>query len=277
MNRKNILLSQALCHISKMLFVMLVFLFVSCDKNSSEEDDTSGRIVFSFSQKIDGKEIDYDTLKYVNAAGNPYMVNEIQYFISDVRLYNANGNVLLIDEWEDIHYVDTDIESTRQWEMPDEIPAGVYDSISFVFGICEEKNESFMFVNPPNRDMFWPEFLGGGYHYMKLNGKWLPEEGAQTIPFDFHMGIGQIYSGDTANVHDIVGFVQNYFTVSLSNSGFEISEKETKNFDVVMNVEQWFENPEVYDHNIWHGYIMQNQNAMAVARRNGHNVFEIKK
>lgn len=276
MNQKNMLLYQALSLIKRIFVILLLFVFVSCDKDTSEKEDVTGRIVLSFSQKIDGEDIDYDTLRYVNAAGNPYMVNEIQYFISDVRLYHENGNIILINKWDDIHYIDTDIESTWQWEIPDEIEIGVYDSINFVFGICEEKNKSYMFVNPPERDMFWPDFLGGGYHYMKLNGKWLPEEGAQTIPFDFHMGIGQIYSGDTANVHDIIGFKQNYFTVSLHNSGFQISEKETKNFEIVMNVEEWFKNPEVYDHNIWHGYIMQNQDAMSIARRNGHNVFTIK-
>ncbi|MDZ7740495.1 MAG: hypothetical protein U5Q03_01720 [Bacteroidota bacterium] len=42
-----------------------------------------------------------------------------------------------------------------------------------------------------------------------------------------------------------------------------------------MNIENWFKEPHVYDHNIWKGYIMQNQEAMSLARDNGQNVFSL--
>ena len=33
-----------------------------------------------------------------------------------------------------------------------------------------------MFVNPPEVNMMWPDVLGGGYHYLMLNGKWKTPE-----------------------------------------------------------------------------------------------------
>jgi hypothetical protein len=210
-----------------------------------------------------------DTLAYMNAAGNPYLVNEIQYFITDVTLHRSGESPVVINQWDDMHYFDTDIPTTLTWDVPDNIPAGSYDYISFTFGIPADKNHSFMFVNPPERDMFWPDFLGGGYHYLKLNGKWQDTLGAIN-PFDFHLGIGQVYDGDS-----ITGFVQNYFDVTLPNSSFTLAENGHCEIQVIMNVESWFETPHVYDHNYWGGAIMQNQAAMQMVKENGVDVFTV--
>lgn len=251
--------------------IFLVAVFPSCDTDQDDPATEEARILIEFSHTIDKDPIVFDSIIYVNAAGNKYLVNEIQYFISDVKLYNHTGMVKLIDDWKAIHYVDTDIESTHTWQVYDPIEPGTYDSVSFTFGISPERNMSFMYVNPPEKDMFWPEILGGGYHYLKLNGKWLPEgQTVQTIPFDFHLGIGQIYY---SYPDSISGFVHNNFNVSLPGSGFEISAGEKKVLKISMQVEQWFTDPNDYNHDVYGGYIMQNQEAMQKVRENGHNVF----
>jgi hypothetical protein len=142
-----------------------------------------------------------------------------------------------------------------------------------MFGIAEHHNMSFMFVNPPEKDMFWPEYLGGGYHYMKLNGKWMPEgQTIQTAPFDFHLGIGQEYY---SYPDSITGFIHNNFRVFLSESGFTIKSGETLEFILSMHVDRWFKDPHIYDHDVYGGYIMQSQEAMQKVKENGHNVFTI--
>ncbi|MCB2220270.1 MAG: hypothetical protein KQI35_07750 [Bacteroidetes bacterium] len=255
---------------------MIILSLSGCDGEEpiDEPDNQSAKIRISFSHLIDDQPIDFDTLKYVNEAGNPYMVNEIQYFISDVTLFRNDGFARIIDDWKDIHYVDTDLPATQTWEVYDKIEPGTYDSIAFTFGIVPEKNISFMFVNPPEKDMFWPEYLGGGYHYMKLNGKWLPEgQTVQTIPFDFHLGRGQVYF---SYPDSITGFIDNQFNVSLPASGFHLNSGETKEIEMIMHVEKWFKDPHVYDHDVFGGYIMQNQEAMLMVKENGHNVFTVK-
>ena len=52
---------------------------------------------------------------------------------------------------------------------------------------------------------------------------------------------------------------------------------ETVQVNLTMNVEEWFENPNIFDFNYWGGNIMENQAAMKSAKENGHNVFEISK
>ncbi len=250
-----------------------VFLISSCETNPDPVEDEFGKLRFSFAHRIDGQAIVFDDMQYINKAGNNYLVNEIQYFISDVILHKNDGGELMLDAWEDIHYVDTDLENTQIYAFKDEIPVGNYNKITFTFGINEQKNQTLMFVNPPESFMFWPEYLGGGYHYMKLNGKWLDTLN-QVSPFDFHLGIGQIYHSFPDS---ITGFIQNYFEVELPNSSFEMKSGQTLDFTIVLNVEDWFQSPTVYDHNQWGGDIMQTQEAMKVACDNGWDVFSIEK
>jgi len=253
-------------------WALMAFVF-SCTKD--EPAPKEAKIILNFTHFCDGLPLEYDTMKYTNAAGNHYLVNEIQYFISDVKLHRSDGTFQLIDQFEDIHYVDTDIPATQSWQVFDPIIAGNYEKVSFTFGISEAKNQSLMFVNPPERDMFWPDVLGGGYHYLKLNGKWLADN--STIkPFNFHLGIGQIYNGGVINTDSITGFVQNYFEVELPNSTFSISDGDTLHFEIRMNVENWFQNPHLYNHDQWGGDIMQKQDAMKLGCENGEeDVFSI--
>ncbi|MCG8310593.1 MAG: hypothetical protein MI975_24600 [Cytophagales bacterium] len=245
----------------------------SCKKNDDpEEKKPTGSIVFNFEHFVDGIEIVFDEMKYVNAAGNQYEVTEIQWFISDVVLKRSDGSKVLLDEEKFAHYIDTNIPETETWELPDEIPAGDYSSISMTFGIKGEKNKPMMFTDPPESDMLWPINLGGdegGYHYMKLNGFWISKDD-QRKPFNFHLGVGQERDVD----NNITGFIQNWFEVELPSSSFSV-EEETKIINIRMNVEKWWDQPNLYDHDEIGGSIMHNQKAMKMGVENGKNVFSI--
>jgi hypothetical protein len=267
---KYLLINLFFCLIS-----VCLLLLASCNKSSDDPAPDRERLIFHFTHFHNNEPLKYDTLKYINAAGNQYMVNEIQYFISDLKLHRNDGSYQLIDKWKDIHYVDTDRPETWTWKVFDPIAAGDYQKITFTFGISEEKNQSLMFVNPPERDMFWPEILGGGYHYLKLNGKWLSLNQV-VLPFAFHLGIGQVYAGGVVNTDSIAGFIQNYFEVELPNSSFTYSGNDTLHFDIRMNVQNWFQNPHSYNHDDWGGDIMQKQEAMQLGCENGkQDVFSI--
>lgn len=255
------------------VFIFLFLLVSACKTNNEPVEDQYGKLRINFKHSMDGNPIVFDEMKYINAAGNHYLVNEIQYFVSDITLHKSDGEKLLLDAWEDIYYVDTDIEITHSHLFKDEIQPGNYSKISFTFGINEDKNQSLMFVNPPESFMFWPEYLGGGYHYMKLNGKWLDTLN-QVSPFNYHLGIGQIYHSFPDS---ITSFVQNYFEVELPDSDIEIKSGQTREINLVMNVENWFKSPHIYNHNKWGGDIMQTQDAMKLGCDNGWDVFMLEK
>ena len=260
------------------LVLSIIIMFaISCNEKKEEPIPTkeNGKITLKFSHFVDGLPLKKDSMIYTNAANNEYEINQLMYFISDVILYKSDGSKTIVNKQKDKHYVNIEIPSTLTWEIIDSIPTGNYDSINFVFGFKPEKNISFMYVNPPEVDMMWPNILGGGYHYMMLNGKW-KDLNNTTQNFAFHMGIGQLYKNDIVNVDSIYQYVHNNFTVSLPNSSLSIETDKTKVITIKMNIESWFETPSIYDHNYWGGAIMQKQPAMQMIKNNRHDVVSIK-
>lgn len=231
---------------------------------SSCHKEKEAAFSMSFAFEVDGQALEQDVRKYVNEAGNQYEVNEVMFFISDICLYKSDGSVVARDR---IHYVDVDIPSTLEWDFG-MVPQGDYSAVSFTFGLINAQNQSYRFVNPPECDMSWPTVMGGGYHYMKINGKWLAVDG-QVKPFNLHTGIGQIYDEEG----NVTQFVDNSFTVKLERS-FSLKDGG-KNMQLVMNINQWFNARRVFDLDEWGGSIMQNQSAQEVLRQNGPYVFTL--
>jgi len=256
-------------------FLLILIAFSSCKKKTEEITTTeTGHISFKFSHYVNGSPLHKDSMMYVNAAGNHYEVDQLRYFICNVTLYKSDGTSTVIGASRNINYVDIDIDTTLTWNVSDNIPAGTYDSINFVFGLTADKNKSNTFVNQPQSNMAWPDVLGGGYHYMQMNGKWL-DSTSTAQNFNFHLGIGQLYKSNVINVDSIYAFVQNYFTASLPHSSFTLSNNSTNQIEIIMNIDSWFTTPHNFDFNYWGGTVMQNQSALQVIKENGHDVFTI--
>lgn len=251
------------------VLILSIVIFSCCKKDVIIEDPApAGNLVINFEHFLDDQIVVPDTYMYINAAGNVYSFYLVRYFISDVNLYK-NGVARKIKDWTDYFYIDTDIPSTFKWNVYDDLTPGDYDSISFQFGFKDEDNQSYMFVNNPEKNMVWPDELGGGYHYMQLEGKWIDPNDIK-IGYAFHMGRGQTYN---ANNEPVAPFFDNSFRVSLPNSSFTINDGKTTEITIRMNIEKWFKEPHIYDHNQWGGDIMQQQQAMNMAKENGWNVF----
>jgi len=251
------------------VFFILIISFTECkDKESGQ-----GNLQINFKHLIDNKEIVYDSMIYINAAGNPYSVTEVKWFISRVILF-IEGEKIEITDNDGIHFIETNITGTLTWAIEQKFEEGEYDSLQFVFGFNASDNTSNRFVNPPETSMAWPLTLGGGYHYMMLNGRYKSSED-KICAMNAHLGIGQIYEGTTYSVDSIINFVNNNFTVTLRQP-FTVEKDQTSSVSIIMNIENWFRNPINYDHNQWGSHIMQKQEAMHILIQNGWNVFSMK-
>ncbi len=259
---------------TRLLVALLIIpiLFSSCDRKKKTTQTATMQI--NFIHKVDGQDLIKDQMIYTNAAGNRYEVTEIMYFISDLKLHRSDGSVVEPATWDDIHYIDLNIPSTQTWMVTGEVPAGKYDSITFTFGISQAKNKSFLFVNPPEVNMAWPDILGGGYHYLMINGWWLDLTQARRA-FNFHLGIGQIYRNNSGLIQDIIGFIHNAFSVKPLGPGFTVNPNQKLEAALTMHIESWFSTPYIYNHNYWGGAIMQNQAAMQMGCENGKDVFTV--
>ncbi len=283
------------------LAVPLAVLLNACTNEEEHSPESeSGSIEMEVLHSLNGNPLITNEFIYTNAAGNPYMVTEVQWFISELRLIRKNGDMLHIEDEEGIYYVDTDLAETLNINPADGIPTGTYKGISFTLGFNESQNISNRFVNPPESFMFWPLYLGGGYHYLKLNGKWENDKG-QFPSFNFHLGIGQLYDStakksqmldlaeccaplhcegydppDDYKLLPITEFIHNHMELVLDDVEFEVVAENTTQLILEMKIENWFQNPHIYDHNHWGGSIMQNQQAMKLGCENVHDVFELK-
>lgn len=249
-----------------LLTIMTSIITSSCKKESEEE---TGTMTLKFTFSVDNETLQKDTMAYTNTAGNLYEVTEVKFFISDLTLIDNNNNRTTLTDNNSIHYIDNNITSTLTWQPKDEVKAGEYKAIEFRFGIKDEKNKTYTFLNPPESNMAWPDILGGGYHYMMINGKW--QKNDTIAPFNFHLGRGQEYDGET-----ITNFIDNSFVINVPNSAFDMTGNGVT-LTLDMNINKWFCEPEIFDFNIFGGAIMTNQTAQEVARKNGHNVFSIKR
>jgi hypothetical protein len=261
------------------LVILFAFIMVSsCKKDPVVETptSTSGNLKIEFSHSVGSDSLVLHSNQYVNEAGNHYEIDELMYFISDVTLHLHNGSTKFIDETTALHYVNVTMPATLLWNISDTISQGAIDSVSFIFGLSAARNQSNIFVNPPESNMAWPDILGGGYHYMMLNGKWT-DPSLVDQPFNFHMGIGQIYTDTiTHNTSTITGYVQNYFTVTLPTPGLAINPNSTSTLKLQMDISSWFKTPHTWDFNYWGGAVMQNQRALNTIKENGFDVFSVR-
>ena len=241
------------------LFLVTVLLCCACCRTPG------GHIELNFSFVIDNDSLRLDTCMYQNAAGNMYEVNDVQFFISRVMLETASGELLEISDNQGVHYVDIRIPGTLSWKIADELDNETYRSITFVFGLEGGQNTTGYFPNPPENNMSWPDMIGGGYHYMKINGRWIDPEGVRQ-PFNLHTG----------KIATDNGFADNTFTVTLPLTNVSTIGKKTTPITLQMNVNNWFSDPYIFDFNIFGGSIMQNREAQEVLRANGHDVFEVR-
>lgn len=254
----------------KICIILLSFLIIGTACRKAVEYDAKVNFVFTFTYP---NESPLDSLRlntnYTIPSGEEVNINEIQYFISDIALINDKNEKETLHELDFSHYVDISLPSTRDWTTRMPIPSGVYTGIEFVFGFRPEHNKNNQFVNPPENLMFWPEILGGGYHYMKINGKWKNPDSAQMQNFGMHAGIGQTWENGLPTA-----YYQNYFVVK-KDFFMPLPYGTIAKLRIDMNVQEWFQNPNTWDFTIYGGAIMQNQTAQNALKENGSTVFSV--
>jgi len=272
------LTSKTCFALAVMLPAIYLLILPSCRHSGATEEGPPKltTLVVGFENKVDSLPLVLDTLMYENSSGDLYKVTDLQYFVSDITIHRNDGlNYTALND-DGIHYIDARIPGSLSWTINTSVPDGAFDSISFTFGINAVKNYSNRFLNPPERDMSWPDILGGGYHYMKMNMLWKKASMNQTSPFNFHIGIGQIYKGNVINTDSILNYVQNYFYVSLPASAFSIENGQTKYMVITMNVNKWFTGNNEFDFADYMNMMMQDQTALNNACLNGRHAFTVR-
>jgi hypothetical protein len=107
-----------------------------------------------------------------------------------------------------------------------------------------------------NIGMIWPEPMGGGYHFMKMEGKFRDSLGL--VGYALHQG---------TNLTGIEVSTPIRFNVDENPTGFQLT----------MDINEWFTNPYDYDLEIDGNYTMGDTVSMKKIAANGATVFNLKK
>jgi len=199
--------------------ILLALLISSCDPN---DENLNKKILINFSHHVDGQELSSENMNHTNLAGESYNVKTLKYILSDIRLLGDNKTEILL---KDIHYVDIDDASTSFFES-NLVELGLSTSyyLSFTFGLDSNMNITNNYVNESfHTTMAWPELMGGGYHYMRL-------EGAYQNDSTFY----NTHTGPTMGMDYSFSFTEG---INIDNS------IENQEFLLSMNLNNWYQNP----------------------------------
>lgn len=215
-------------------------------------------VILNFDHRIDNENLVLNEFNYKNAAGNIYSIERIKYIISNITFHNVDGTTF---EDSSFHYRDVLNETTRSYSI-NNVPDGHYTAVSFTFGLDSLENTTGSLPNEQvYNSMEWPIMMGGGYHYMKFEGKFVDSLGGHSN-YNLHTGITKT-TGE--NIH-------HHLNIELENTIFTV-ENNIWDLQIVMNMNKWFVDPNMYDIEKFGSAIMGDSLAQEMIEENGESVF----
>lgn len=238
-------------------FVALLVIASLFASTGCTDDVASGTLQLKLEETIGQEDLTFDQMIYDAAAGHTYSAITLKYYLSRIQIKNKDGALL---DLVDVFYRDVRDAETQVIAFG-EIPNGEYTSLEFVFGLDSVMNVDGGLENTvENINMEWPIPDDQGYHYMKFEGKYDVLKTGEIRSYNIHLGATK---GN-----------QNYFHVSLPLPPLMMNGSNWQ-IQLGMDLNEWFQNPEVYDFEEYGQAIMMNQDAQEHLKGNGMTVFSV--
>lgn len=244
------------------MFICLL-LTTSCDDENINQDSEIN-ITFKFSHSWDSSIVtnnDFNTILYTNANGEQLSITKLRYLISRITFENTKGELFVLDGY---NLVDVTNNSNVSFKPTETIPTGNYNKVSFIFGFNNEDNYNTIYPDLNSTSWNVPAMLGGGYHYMQLEGKFIDNTETEK-GYAYHVIRAVDNSGPTS-VSENTFFEVNLGDLSISNN---------ITFNINMNIAEWFKNPNIWNLNVLNNMLMPNFDAQIAMFENGQNVFSL--
>lgn len=247
------------------LIVLFFILLLSC--HTDNDDKVSNVTVsFNFSHHWDGTPVtnqDFNTIKFPNENGEQLSIERLRYLISDITFTTQTGEVLTTNDY---NLVDVTNAENLTFTPTMAVPNGVYTNVSFTFGFKNEKNTDGAYQDLNTASWNVPMMLGGGYHYMQLDGKFINNTSAEQ-GFNYHAIRAVDTSGSELTFPQNTFIIVNLGSVTINNNIV---------FNIGMNIAEWFKNPNTWDLNTYNQMLMPNATAQIMMFENGQNAFSLK-
>jgi hypothetical protein len=236
-----------------LLFSFSIY-FAACKKKEEAEPDPAPEpkrgIEINVSYSLGSLPLQTDQLIYHTASNYPYSVTKLVYYLSEVRLIKPDSSYVFL---KDHQYLDAKVPETNRFLIQD-VPVGEYIGLAWSIGLDSVRNTSnYLAPTPENINMQWPEPMGGGYHFLKLEGHF--KDGAETHGYAMHLG--------TAMCLVKIALYKN----------ISITTGSVHSIRLKMDLNEWFMNPHTYDFVKDGNYNMGNDLSMKKISENGRDVF----
>ncbi len=250
-----------------LLLCLILILIPSCESDADDNAPIQTNVTLNFGHTWDDIPVtnaDFNTIKFTNDNGDELSIERLRYLISKVTFTTSNNEVLNIPGYQ---LVDVTNNENLTFTTATRIPNGTYKNVAFTFGFNNEDNytpNGYADLNSAN--FFVPAMLGGGYHYMQFDGKFINSSSIEQ-GFNYHAIRAVDNPGDSPTFPKDTFFEVNLGTVSISNNSI---------INVEMNIAEWFKTPNRWDLNELNQMLMPNSAAQIKMFENGQNVFSLK-
>lgn len=224
------------------------------------------RLVITFESHWNNSPVNQTTFGnflFENASGELLSIERLRYLISDIALERKDGSQVLLKAY---HLVDMSRAASLRLSLETFTPLADIRGISFVFGLNRSTNQDGVY--PDLNAAVWnvPQAMGGGYHFMQLDGKFKTQPAVEAMGYNFHA----IQAVDSQVGSGLV-FEDTFFEVSQEF----IPQSTEQALTVSMNVAEWFVNPHLWSLETAHSMLMSNFEAQKRMAENGKSVFSI--
>ena len=244
---------------------MLLFLLtglLAWSACSSPEEAQSASVAVRFSHNWENTPVnaaDFNILKFTNENGEMLGIERLRYLVSNVILTSASNEIYKLSSYQLVNLGEEKVTIEGN-----EVPAGDY-KLSFVFGFTDTENVDGSYPDLNTASFNVPGMLGGGYHFMQFDGKYVGQSLAPA-GFNYHV-ISAVNSADPNNLI----FQDTSFKVDLG----VVSISATTEIEIKMNIAEWFKNPNTWDLNVLNTVLMPNFDAQILMHQNGKSVFSL--
>lgn len=150
---------------------LLSLVFVGCNRKEKNSNMPVQVAVLNviFDNRMNGKPIfTNDADRYRTENGDSITFSSFLYYISNIQLKNATGNIYAVPNSYHLVYATRD---NHIFQFKIAVPQGTYQSISLGLGVDDSKNSSLDNVGDldPSNEMAWD--WNTGYKFIKLEGR----------------------------------------------------------------------------------------------------------
>ncbi|MGK0385835.1 MAG: hypothetical protein ACI849_000440 [Patiriisocius sp.] len=245
------------------LLFFMVAILVACNDNDDDQTTQNTTVNLNFLHNFDGESINntnFNNIEYTNAFGTELSFTKLRYLITDVTFTNQAN---IATKVTDFKLVDV-TENTGTSIDGSSLPTGTY-KIKIRFGFKQSENISNIYPDLNAASWNVPDMLGGGYHYMQMEGRYIDTNNEPFI-YAYHT-ISAVQNPGPDNAREDTSIEIDLGTINIEGASTTIN--------VNMNIAEWFKNPNVWNLNELNGMLMGNYTAQKLMEENGQNVFSL--